>query len=148
MTTEEFEKVKIGAIQPLATRYSLKYLNVKNNVALVGNDYAILFQFGRGETNITYLYLKNKELVEYPFNNFIGSSITKEDRIGIERKDGLFEYVIADLKIIVKGLENHWKGILSGDMCWLETYKGSKYGYEPHISKLSESTLINESMNL
>ena len=148
MTAEEFEKVKLGVIQPLAIKYSLKYINLKNNVALVGINYAILFQFGRGETDITYLFLKNKELVEYPFNNFIASSITKEDRIGIQRKEGLFEYAIADLKIIVKGLENHWKEILLGDMCWLEKYKESKYGYEPRISKLPENIFIKETLNL
>lgn len=144
MLIEEFEATIYHILQSMANKYNLKYYDFKSNVALAGKDFAILFQFGRGETDITYLFLKDNDLIEYPFNNFVVSSVTKEDRVGIERKEGLYEHALTDLRIIVKSLENHLSEILQGKTEWFEIYRKSKYGYEPHLSELKESNEITQ----
>lgn len=144
MTFEEYNSLRHEITQKLANKYTLLCVDVGDNIALVGNDFCIAFRFGRGETSIDYFWMQNGELYEYPFNNFVASSFNINDRGDVGRKQGIYEYSIADLKILVKGLENHFKDILEGSKGWIEFYKKSKYYYKPRILHNDESIEIKK----
>lgn len=146
MTFEEYNILRHEIIQKLADKYALFCTDVGDNIALIGSDFCILFKFNRGEVNIDYLLAQNGEIYIYPFNNFIVSSFCLEDRMGIKREQGLFNYSIADLKILERGLENNFTNILKGSKKWIESYKKSKYYYEPRIMNHEESIEIKEHM--
>ena len=146
MKFEEYDILRHEIIQKLANKYALFCTDIGDNIALIGNDFCILFKFNQGEVNIDYLLVQNGEIYIYPFNNFIASSFCADDRIGIKREQGLFNYSITDLKILKRGLENHFTDILKGSKNWIESYKKSKYYYEPRIMNLEESMEIKEHM--
>jgi len=147
MTLEYFKEKRKEVIEELIdSSIGLEYLDINDRTsAIIGSDFAILFQFGRGVTDITYL-TEDKEniIIEYPFNNFIVSSFDSNDREGIIQENGLYENTLTDLKILIRGLNNHWKNILVGSKEWILQYGKSKYYYEPAPAKLSEGKVIQE----
>lgn len=149
MTVEDFKNQRAEIIQELlSVNKTLKYVDIYDRTsAIIGKRFAILFQSGRGETDITYLTMNNDELIEYPFDSFITSSFDANDRKGIVHADGFYEGALTDLKIIVRGLMNHWTGILNGSMDWVSKYERSRYYYEPRPTKLSEGKVVREKMS-
>lgn len=147
MTLEEFIRQRQIVIQELMNvNKNLKYIDISDRAsAIIGVQFALLFQFGRGETNITYLRInEQKVVIEYPINNFLASSLNANDRRGIIRTDGLYENAITDLTIIVRGLSNHWSIILNGSKEWIAQYEESRYFYEPRPTKLIEGKIIQD----
>ena len=131
MTQNEFATKKESILKPLAEAYGLRYCPLDDDVALVGKDFAIIFYFGRGETDIVYWLFNGNEMIEYPFDSFIVSTGNDQDREGVEFKDGLYEHNLSDLQVLVNILQNHWQEILKGNRAWLELYQQSEDGYTP-----------------
>lgn len=131
MTQNEFESKKEGILKPLAEAYSLRYCPLGDDVALVGKDFAVVFYFGRGETDVCYWFFDGNEMVEYAIHDFFIGTSTDDDRLGVELKEGLYEYNLSELQVLVNILQNHWQEILKGSRAWLELYQRSEDGYPP-----------------
>lgn len=131
MTQNEFNSKKEGVLKPLAEAYGLRYCPLGDEVALVGKDFAIVFCFGRGETDVFYWIFDGNGMVEYAIHDFLIGTSTDDDRLGVEFKDGWYEQNLSELQVLVNILQNHWQEILRGNRAWLELYQQSEDGYPP-----------------
>ena len=147
MNKDEFDYRKEDILKSMANRHALRYYAITSNVmALIGKKYAIMFFVHLGQVDVFYWKEENDSIIEYPFDNFIASSVTNAEREGVHWGEGHYNRVLAELQVFTNTLENHWGDILDGGLGWLKQYNRSKYGYTPRITKRPEVKEIKQLM--
>lgn len=113
---QEFENIM--------NKYDMKYLNVDNNeFAIVGKDFALIFMIHLDDIFISYVMRnRHRDLEIYNFDSFIVEKFNAIDRENIKEANTVEERIKNRLKIITRGLSNHWDGLMKGDKNWLEDY--------------------------
>ena len=113
---QEFENIM--------NKYDMRYLNVDNNeFAIVGRDFALIFTIHLDDIFISYVMRNSHgELEIYDFDSFIVEKFNAIDRENIKKTNIVEERVKNGLKIIARGLSNHWDGLMKGDKNWVEDY--------------------------
>ncbi len=102
----------------------------KDQFAIVGNGFALIFTVHLWEVSIRYVMANNHgELEVYNFDLFIVEKFNAIDREGIIKSVTIEEKVSNEIKIIARGLMNHWQGLLQGNKCWVEEYY-TKFGVD------------------
>lgn len=134
MTREEFEQKRRDLLVALSQKFHLKYTPVEDDIILIGKDYAVVFYLLMGETDVDYWLFNGKDIIEYPFRNFIFSTATEADRENIQWQKGFYGGAYADLQLLVNLFNHRWSRILLGDRSWLKQYHQSEDGYEPSVN--------------
>lgn len=124
------ENVKIYLQEFVKEYNNINVMEIENNYYIVSEKYSIVFNINFGEVDISYLFIQNDDLWEIPFNNFIASSFTNEDRKDFLFQNNIYDNMFEQIKLICHGLKNHWNLILLGEDKWVSEYKKSEYNYE------------------
>ena len=123
---QEFENIM--------NKYDMKYLNIDNDeFAIVGKDFALIFMIHLDDIFISYVMPNShRELEVYNFDSFIIEKFNAIDRENIKEASTVEERIKNRLKIITRGLINHWHELLKviklgwktiSSMNWLENPK-------------------------
>lgn len=118
------EKIFKHEFKNILNKFNMLYTALdKDQFAIVGNGFALVFTVHLGEVSIRYAMPNSQsELEIYNFDLFIVEKFNAFDREGIIKSVTIEEKVSNELKIIARGLMNHWQGLLEGNKCWVEEY--------------------------
>lgn len=130
MNKIEFGKnIEMQLKQLMKDYHYIDIIEIENNYYIISDKYSIVFNINYGEVDISYLFMQNDKLMEIPFNNFIASSFTKEDRADFIPQNNIYDNMFEQIKLICRGFKNHWNLILLGENEWRKEYEKSEYNY-------------------
>lgn len=110
--------------------YKLSFVTITEGIyALAGKKYALIIGTGRDGVALYYVKRDSKgQLEEYYIDSFVVKEFDANDRQNIGNPQSIQEILLAELRIVAKGLVNHWEALLKGSLNWVDSYKTYKLG--------------------
>lgn len=138
---QEFENI--------INNYDLKYSAIdENEFAIIGKSFALIFMIHMDDIYIRYVMRNAQgELEVYNFDSFIVEKFNSIDREGIKISNTIEEKIMNEIKIIAKGLVNHWSGLLKGDKSWKMEYLNYHLAGKPKMANRKISDILIDVKN-